>query len=419
MSTIPVRYLAELNPSVPEFDALSHDSTVGFLPLEAVWSDARADHGRTVTKAAVVSGYTRHRAGDVVVPKVTPTFQAARSMVATRLGAGTTELHVLRPRSGVDPRWICYATRSEPFLREGVTAFQGVAGLQRVPPEFVNSFRVADKSTEEQRRIADFLDDRVSCIDRIIAARRDQVKLVKSAQLEAVRVRTTIGRSHSTRPSGVDWMPTMGSDWQLWRIGQAFETGSGTTPKSDRPEYYDGDFPWVTTSDLRDRAIASVPRSVTDAALQDYSALRLFAPGTLLIAMYGATVGRLGQLEIPACVNQACCALIERGPVSADFAFYWLLVHRREIMGLASGGGQPNISQEIVRSLRVPTPPRSIQDDLVQELRQRQEQTNRVLTNQSRSIDLLVEYKSSLITAAVTGELDVTTAGSTIPGGIQ
>ncbi|MFB9074400.1 restriction endonuclease subunit S [Citricoccus parietis] len=225
-----------------------------------------------------------------------------------------------------------------------------------------------------------------------------------------------MGRSRSTRLSGVDWMPTIGSDWQLWRIGQAFETGSGTTPKSDRPEYYGGDFPWVTTSDLRDRPIASVPRSVTEAALQDYSALRIFAPGTLLIAMYGATVGRLGQLEIPACVNQACCALIERGPVSADFAFYWLLAHRREIMGLASGGGQPNISQEIVRSLRVPTPPRSLQDDLVQELKQRQNETNAVLTDLSGSIDRLAEYKSSLITAAVTGELDVATAGSTIPG---
>ena len=85
-----------------------------------------------------------------------------------RSTAVTFDLHVLRAREGVDPRWICYALRSSDYLREGVTAFQGVAGLQRVPADFVAAFRVAHRTAEEQRRIADFLDDRVARIDQII-----------------------------------------------------------------------------------------------------------------------------------------------------------------------------------------------------------------------------------------------------------
>src|SRR4051812_40904814 len=114
-----MRILAELNPATAEFDVVTDDESVGFLPLEAIWADDRADHSRMSRKADVKSGYTRFRPGDVVVPKVTPTFQAARSMIARTVGAGTTEIHVLRPRTGVDPRWICYAVRSKPILDEG------------------------------------------------------------------------------------------------------------------------------------------------------------------------------------------------------------------------------------------------------------------------------------------------------------
>ena len=192
MTTVPLRHLAEINPATPEFDSLLPDADVLFLPLETVWSDGRADQSRRAPKSAVASGYSRFRGGDTVCPKVTPTFQAGRSMRADSVGAGTTELHVLRPRPGVDPRWITYAVRSKHFLDEGVTAFQGVAGLQRVPHEFVANFKVADIRFAEQRRIADFLDDRVARIDQIITARERQAELLTAHLRSAIA--TSLGQ---------------------------------------------------------------------------------------------------------------------------------------------------------------------------------------------------------------------------------
>lgn len=103
VKTVPLRYLAEINPPSPELDAMSDNAEIEFLPLEAVWPDERADQTRVILKHDA-SGYTRFNAGDIVSPKVTPTFQAGRSMITNHAGVGTTELHILRARDGVDSR---------------------------------------------------------------------------------------------------------------------------------------------------------------------------------------------------------------------------------------------------------------------------------------------------------------------------
>jgi len=174
-ATVPLRHLAEVNPPTREFDSLGRDESVTFMPLETVWADQRVDFSRRVPKREVASGYTRFRDRDVLVPKVAPTFQAGRVVVATigtPAGAGTTELHVVRSRPDIsDPRFLAYVCRSAPFLAEGVSTFQGVAGLQRVPDEFIKSFPVASMNLDEQCRIADFLDTETARIDHLLTLR--------------------------------------------------------------------------------------------------------------------------------------------------------------------------------------------------------------------------------------------------------
>jgi type I restriction enzyme S subunit len=185
MRTVAMRHLVEINPPTPQMDWLSDTDRVTFAPLEVVWADRRLELSRTRPVGEVRSGYTRFLDGDVLVPKVTPTFQAGRSAIAGKLasgvGAGTTELHILRPKSGVDARYVRYGALSSPFLQEGVTAFQGVAGLQRVPDEFVRNFRVVERPLYEQRRISDLLDDQITQIDNIISARGRQLRLAVEA----------------------------------------------------------------------------------------------------------------------------------------------------------------------------------------------------------------------------------------------
>jgi len=110
-------------------------------------------------------------------------------------------------------------------------------------------------------------------------------------------------------------------------------------------------------------------------------------------------------------VNQACCALTPLGPVDVTYAFYWFIAHRTEIVQLGSGGGQPNISQDLVRSLRIPAP------DSVAEQRKigrdcdaLEEENAGYRSRLARRSALLAERRQALITAAVTGQIDVTTA---------
>src|SRR6266700_3846840 len=111
------------------------------------------------------------------------------------------------------------------------------------------------------------------------------------------------------KPSGVEWLGDVPEHWETKKVTFGFSRiGSGTTPKSDSDHFYDGDVPWVTTSELRETLITKTKESVTRSDLSAYSALRLYPAGTLLFAMYGATIGRLGILGIAATLNQACCA---------------------------------------------------------------------------------------------------------------
>ncbi len=178
-----LRYVADVNPPVPQWDAVPDDVQVTFVPLEAVWPRA-VDFSRLRPKAEVASGYTRFQEGDIVLPKITPTFQADRSTLIqgmpTRVGAGTTELHVIRAHRGVDPRFIDYLFSSRSFLIGGEAQMIGVAGQKRVPDGWVRDFPVLVTRLDEQRAIADFLDAETARIDALIAKkRRHQVVLLE------------------------------------------------------------------------------------------------------------------------------------------------------------------------------------------------------------------------------------------------
>lgn len=209
------------------------------------------------------------------------------------------------------------------------------------------------------------------------------------------------------KSTGIVWIPEVGDEWETYKVAHGFSAvGSGTTPDTENPAYYDGDVPWVTTSELRETVITDTTKKVTSRALREHSALKLFPPGTLLIAMYGATIGRLGILGISACMNQACCALGRGTFLESRFVYYWLLGFREHVIQLASGGGQPNISQEKIRSIRIPAPPREAQIRIASFLDRKIAAADALIAKKERLIELLQEKRQSLITQAVTKGLD-------------
>lgn len=211
------------------------------------------------------------------------------------------------------------------------------------------------------------------------------------------------------KDSGVEWLGEIPEGWDNWKLSHSFRIiGSGTTPKSDDMSYYEGDIPWVNTSELRETEILDTNSKITLKAIQDYSILKFYPPGTLLFAMYGATIGRLGILGINATVNQACCAFANSEIIHTKFLFYWLLMRKPVLIGLSSGGGQPNLNQEKLREIIITTPSLPEQTAIAAFLDRETARIDALIEKKQRQIELLQEKRAALISQAVTKGLDPT-----------
>ena len=210
------------------------------------------------------------------------------------------------------------------------------------------------------------------------------------------------------KPSGVEWLGDVPEHWDVWKLAHAFSLiASGTTPKTDTREYYDdGDIPWINTGDLNDGELEDCGKRITARALADHSSLKLYPSGSLLIAMYGATIGKLAMLRFPATVNQACCVFAGASPIVSKFMFYWFLGLRQQILSLATGGGQPNVSQDILRTLRVGCPDYDEQTKIASFLDRETSKIDALVGEQRRLIELLKEKRQAVISHAVTKGLN-------------
>lgn len=156
-------------------------------------------------------------------------------------------------------------------------------------------------------------------------------------------------------------------DWEVKRLGDVVETSSGGTPSRARPDFFQGTIKWFTTTELLDNKLYDSLEHISHEALKNSSA-KIFPPKTLLMAMYGATIGRLGILQNHASTNQACCAIFCGDTLFSDYAYYYLYHLRQNIIERGCGAGQSNISQEIVRSLPVVLPPLAEQQRIAEAL---------------------------------------------------
>ena len=206
----------------------------------------------------------------------------------------------------------------------------------------------------------------------------------------------------------LSWLASLPTGWTTKALSRVFEMiGSGHTPPSDNPAYYDGNCLWVTTGELHEVGISETSKKITSDALKAFPALRIYPVGTLLIAMYGATIGRLGWLEAPAAVNQACCALARPASADARYVFYCFIAGQEALLLLSSGGGQPNVSQEKLRAFRIPQPPLPEQAYIASFLDRETGKIDALVAEQERLIALLKEKRQAVISQAVTKGLDL------------
>ena len=139
------------------------------------------------------------------------------------------------------------------------------------------------------------------------------------------------------------------------KLGDIFEIGSGGTPSKSHPEYYGGDIPWVKTGDLKSEYLYEVEDFITKEGLKNSSA-KLYEPDTVLIAMYGATIGATSILKMDACTNQACAAFKKNDKVIPEYLYYFLKSQKVKFVKDGVGGAQPNISAGYLKKVEMELP---------------------------------------------------------------
>ena len=152
--------------------------------------------------------------------------------------------------------------------------------------------------------------------------------------------------------------------WCWCRLGEIGDWKAGSTPSRSNPELYNGNIPWLKTGDLTDGDINEIPECISEKALESCS-MRLNPIGSVLIAMYGATIGKLGILKIEATTNQACCACVPYNGIYNKYLFYYLMSQKKDFTEKAEGGAQPNISREKLVVHLIPLPPLAEQKRIV------------------------------------------------------
>ena len=194
------------------------------------------------------------------------------------------------------------------------------------------------------------------------------------------------------------------SSWMWTTLGEVGTWQSGGTPSRSNKSYYGGNIPWLKTGDLNDGLITDILESITEEAVSNSSA-KLNPIGSVLIAMYGATIGKLGILTIPATTNQACCACVEYLGITQLYLFYFLLSQREAFVAKGGGGAQPNISKEIIVNTYFPLPPYAEQQRIVAEI-ERWFSLIDIIENGKEDLQTSIKQaKSKILDLAIHGKL--------------
>lgn len=285
-------------------------------------------------------------------------------------------------------------------------------GVPHLFQKDINNFEILLPSSEEQTAIANYLDTKTQAIDKKVSLLEKKIGYYQELRKSLINETVTKGldKNVKLKDSGIDWIGQIPEHWEVKRLKDvATAIGSGSTPTSSIRTYYDnGTINWLNTGDLNDGYITHTKFKITGEALEAYPNMKLFKKGTLVFALYGATIGKLGLLEIETTSNQACCCMsFPKSKIDPKYIFYWFLVNKENIISLSVGGTQPNVSQGILSFLKITIPPFSEQVQIANYLTDKTSKIDKIITNLQTQITTLKELRKTLINDVVTGKIKV------------
>ena len=288
-----------------------------------------------------------------ILLNITGASVARCAMVPDRVLPARVNQHVSIVRTdptAADPFFVLYCINSPKYKQHLLTLAQGGATREALTKEIIENFEIHLPPIPTQRKIAAIL----SAYDDLIENNTRRIKILE--EMAQLIYREWFVNFRFPGHEGVRMKGGVPEGWEVVQLSDLYRTTSGGTPSRKVDEYFGGSINWVKTQELLDSFIFETDEKITELGLNN-SSTKVFPKNTVLIAMYGATIGKLGILASPAATNQACCALLnENEPFGHAYAFLYMLANRTELVHIGMGAAQQNVSQQVIRRLKILKP---------------------------------------------------------------
>lgn len=386
----------------PDAPVLSLYRDFGVVP-----KDSRDDN-HNVTSLDT-SNYKVVDIGDLVINKM-KAWQGSMAVSDYR-GIVSPAYHVCSITSNkVNKRYLHHLLRNPAYLPEYARLSTGMRiGQWDLGFDDFKNIPFLIPPLDEQAKIADYLDNGCASLDAMLSKTRSSIEEYKKLKQAVITQAVTKGvrGEREMKDSGIEWIGKIPKEWKKNKILRIFSTiGSGTTPKSTDNNNFDGNINWLQSGDINGNILKECKNRISFKVLSKYPTLKLYHAPFIIIAMYGASIGNLSISIIDGCVNQACCVFSHTSQ-NFQYMFYCLKTVQPYLIKKAVGGGQPNVSQEILKSLWVPLPPLDEQKEIADYLDAKCAEIDGLITKKEQLVKELESYKKSLIYEVVTGKREV------------
>ncbi len=414
-----LQFDCKINPKGDSLN-LPGEMEVSFLPMECIGEDGRLSLEKTRTIEQVRQGYTYFQNEDVILAKITPCFENGKGALCQGLlngiGFGTTELHILRANEETYPKFIFYLTKSDPFQKIGAAMMYGAAGQKRLPEEFIRDFPVSTPTLLEQQAIATFLDREIAKINTLIVKKERLIELLQEKRAAIISQAVTKGLDPTVamKNSGVEWLGEIPEHWETKRVRDVTEllqTGPfGSQLHSS--DYTLNGIPVINPSHLRNGRIYPD----WDCAVNEETRSRLVRHELQEGDIIFARRGEMGRCALVTKIEKGwLCgtgSLLIRPRTSMVSPLYlnmvlstsgvkdWLLLE-------SVGSTMNNLNTSILSRIPVPTPPLTEQNAITEYIDREMSKIDALISRIREGIEKLKEYSTALISAAVTGKIDV------------
>lgn len=392
------------------------DDGVPFVSAEAVYGGrVNFQHARYIDEelAEEYSKKANPQQGDILLVKSGSTTGKVAIVDTPIRFAIWSPLALLRFNDDrYDANYIYYAINSDYFYHQ-VRQRASISTQPNIGMGVIGQLIITfPDNLEEQRAIATFLDRETAKLDDLISTKRTFIERLKEQRSALISQAVTRGLNPDAtmKDSGIAWLGDIPAHWNAVKLKWLFDTTSGATPNSGEAElYYGGAIPWLRTTDLNNDEIFSYEVGITEQALKD-TACSIVPEGAVLVAMYGGagTIGKNALLRFESSINQAICAIFPNPRFSSEYLWRFMQMQRPFWMFFADGTRRdPNISQSVINDSIVLMPPLREQIAIANYLDEETAKIDKLVDKTQATIDTLTEYRTALISAAVTGAIDV------------